>query len=579
MKFSEILSAIMNSIPIGIIAIDERGTIIFINSLAADKMEEPQDRLIGRYIKDVVPETRLLDIMTTGECLTGQKFIIKGRQSMVNYAPIVYHEKIIGAVSAFQDFAHIEKISKELEAFKALYQEMTAIFNSSDDSIWITDGQGKVLDVNQAHERVSVFKHKPSNFIGKRMEDLIAAGYFEYSAALQAIKKRERVTINQTVNGKVTYLSTGSPIFDEDGNVTRVVVNVRSVAKLVELQDNLLKEREQSLKFQNELVHLRAMHIADSSLIFRSASMRQIVEMTSRIAGVDSTVLITGESGTGKDVVAKLIHRQDKGDQKPFITINCAAIPEQLLESELFGYEGGAFTGARKQGKAGMFELAHSGTLFLDEVGELPLGLQVKLLQAIQNRKIFRVGGTKPLSVNVRIITATNKDLMTMIRQKAFREDLYYRLMVIPIYIPPLRERKEDIPLLVFHFIDEFNKHFGFKKTMLPQAMDCLLDYPWPGNVRELRNVIERIVVISPRNEITADDLPDAVRSKEFLPEIGTKLKDAVMETEKYLLSKTYKKYGSWQKVSEILGVNLSTLYRKASGYHLLERSSRNQDC
>ena len=573
MRLIETLNAIMSSIPIGIIAIDEQGRISFMNSLAAGKLEDDPDRIIGRHIRDVVPETRLLDILKTGEGLTGQKFVINNKDYMVNYAPIMEHEKIIGAVSAFQDFVHIEKISKELETVKALNKEMTAIFNSSDDSIWITDGQGKVLNVNQALERLTGYKAEA--FVGKTMQELIDSGIFDHSAALLAIKRRERVTINQTVKGKVKYLSTGSPIFDEEGKISRVVVNVRSVAKLVELQDKLLKEREQSLKYQSELAHLRAMHIADSSLIFRSASMRQIVEMTSRIAGVDSTVLITGESGTGKDVVAKLIHRQDKGDQKPFITINCAAIPEQLLESELFGYEGGAFTGARKQGKAGMFELAHSGTLFLDEVGELPLGLQVKLLQAIQNRKIFRVGGTKPLSVNVRIITATNKDLMTMIRQKAFREDLYYRLMVIPIYIPPLRERKEDIPLLVFHFIDEFNKHFGFKKTMLPQAMDCLLDYSWPGNVRELRNVIERIVVISPGSEITTDDLPDAVRSKEFLPEIGTKLKDAVMETEKYLLSKTYKKYGSWQKVSEILGVNLSTLYRKATRYHLLERSSR----
>jgi len=560
----------MNSIPIGIVAIDERGNISFINSPAAGKLGEPQDQVIGRYVKDIVPETRLLDILKTGERLTGQKFAINNRDYMVNYAPVVSQGKIIGAVSAFQDFFHIEKISEELATVKDLNKEMTAIFNSSDDSIWITDGQGKVLNINRALERMSGLRS--ADLVGKSMEELIDSGMFDHSAALLAIKKRERVTINQTIKGKVKFLSTGSPIFDEQGNISRVVVNVRSVANLVKLQDKLLKEREQSLKFRNELSHLRAMNLADSDLVFRSASMRQIVEMTSRIAGVDSTVLITGESGTGKDVVAKLIHRQDKGDQRPFITINCAAIPEQLLESELFGYEGGAFTGARKEGKTGMFELAHTGTLFLDEVGELPLSLQVKLLRSIQDRKIFRVGGTKSISVHVRIITATNKDLLQMIKEKTFRQDLYYRLMVIPIHIPPLRERKEDIPSLVYHFLDQFNNHFGFEKTILPQALDCLLDYPWPGNVRELRNVIERMVVISQGQQITASDLPDTIRAKKFLPGSGTKLKDAVIKTETHLLSETYKQCGSWQKVAEILGVNFTTIYRKAARYHLLDR-------
>ncbi|OPY89842.1 MAG: Transcriptional regulatory protein ZraR [Syntrophaceae bacterium PtaU1.Bin231] len=566
----EKLNAIMNSIPIGIIAVDERGYISFINSPAAAKLGKAQDQIVGHYVKEIVPETRLLTILKTGKRLTGQKFAINGRDYMVNYAPVLSNGKIIGAVSAFQDFFHIEKISEELKTVKALNSEMTAIFNSSDDSIWITDGQGKVLNVNMALERLTGLK--AADLIGKTMEELIESGLFDHSAALQVIKTRERVTINQTVKGKVKFLSTGSPIFDGEGNLVRVVVNVRSVAKLVKLQNKLLKEREQALKFKNELTYLRAMNLAESDLVFRSTSMRQIVELTSRIAGVDSTVLITGESGTGKDVLAKLIHRQDKGDQKPFITINCAAIPEQLLESELFGYEGGAFTGARKQGKTGMFEVAHTGTLFLDEVAELPLGLQVKLLRAIQDRKIFRVGGTKPISINVRIITATNKDLMKMLKNKTFREDLYYRLMVIPIHIPPLRERKEDIPPLVFHFLDQLNNHFGFEKSILPQVIDAFLDYPWPGNVRELRNVMERMVVISQGQEITTNDLPDTIRAGKFLPETGTKLKDAVMKTEIHLLSETYKKCGSWQKVAEILGVNFTTVYRKVSRYGLLNR-------
>jgi PAS domain S-box-containing protein len=460
--------------------------------------------------------------------------------------------------------------SEELKSLKGWTRYLNAIFNSSDDGIWITDGSGKVLAINLACEQITGLKAQ--DLVGKSMHELVKTGLFDHSAVLLAIEKRQSVTIQQTVKGKVKYLTTGNPIMDERGNLFCVVAKIRNIAKLVSLQDQLLKQKEQSRKYKDELAYLRALRIKESALVFRSASMRQVVETASRIAGVDSTVLITGESGTGKDVLARHIHSQDKGSDRPFITINCGAIPEQLLESELFGYEGGAFTGARKEGKVGMFELAHKGTLFLDEVGELPLGLQVMILQAIQNRKIYRVGGTKPIPVSVRIITATNRDLTAMMKEKKFREDLYYRLMVIPIHIPPLRTRKEDIPLLVRHFIDEFNHHFGMEKTLSPQTLECLVQYDWPGNVRELRNIIERMVVMSHGQEITVDDLPETLRTKKAFSGSSTHLKDAVATTERLLLSETYKQCGSWPKVAEILGVNFTTVYRKASRYGLLHR-------
>ena len=460
--------------------------------------------------------------------------------------------------------------SEDLESLKGLNVYLRAIFNSSDDGIWITDGSGKVLAINAACEQITGLKAQ--DLVGKSMHELVKTGLFDHSAVLLAIEKRQSVTIQQTVRGKVKYLTTGIPIMDEQGNLSCVVAKIRNVAKLVSLQDQLLREKEQSRKYKDELAYLRALRIKDSALVFRSASMRQVVETASRIAGVDSTVLITGESGTGKDVLARHIHGQDKGSDRPFITINCGAIPEQLLESELFGYERGAFTGARKEGKVGMFELAHKGTLFLDEVGELPLGLQVKILQAIQNRKIYRVGGTKPIPVSVRIITATNRDLTAMMKDKRFREDLYYRLMVIPIHIPPLRTRKEDIPLLVRHFIAEFNHHFGMEKTMSPQTLECLVQYDWPGNVRELRNIIERMVVMSHGQEITVDDLPETIRTQKTVSGAAARLKDAVAATERRLLSETYRQCGSWPKVAEILGINFTTVYRKASRYGLLQR-------
>jgi len=300
--------------------------------------------------------------------------------------------------------------------------------------------------------------------------------------------------------------------------------------------------------------------------------MAQVIELATKIADVDSIVLINGESGTGKELIAKLIHKQGKGTSKPFIKINCAAIPEQLLESELFGYEGGAFTGARKEGKPGLFELANNGTLFLDEIGDLPLLLQVKLLRAIQEKEFIRVGGTKTITFNARIIAATHRDIAKMVKEEAFREDLYYRLMVVPIYLSPLRERKEDVPLLIMHFIDKFNHRFGFNKKIMPQVIDKLVGYSWPGNVRELENIVERMMVTAPSEEITVNLVPETIMDKNFFPKRATKLKDAVEQTEKYLLSENYKEYGSWQKVAEILGIDRTTVFRKVVRYGLEKR-------
>jgi len=477
-----------------------------------------------------------------------------------------------GVVTAagFAAALHSGELSSELRALKDINKELEAVIDSSYDAIWVTDGDGLILKLNKAGERIS--GRPAAAFVGRNMREFVDKGYIDQSAALLVMEKRERVTINQTVqtaNGEVVLLVTGNPIFDDEGRLFRIVTNTRDISELVRLRDQLLKEQQQSLKYMTELVQLRTLQGKDLDLIFRSVAMQRIVELSSRIADVDSTILITGESGTGKEMIARLIHRLGRGDKKPFITINCGAIPDQLLESELFGYEGGAFTGAKKEGKPGMFELAHLGTLFLDEVGELPLGLQVKLLRALQQKEIVRVGGTRSIPVDVRIITATNKDLTQMLKEKTFREDLYYRLMVVPIHTPPLRDRREDIPPLVYHFIDEFNRHFGFRKTVSPEVMDRLVGHDWPGNVRELKNVVERMMVISHGNEVTMKDLPDFVHQKRPLPKSGARLKDAVIEVETFLLSETYKTHGSWKKVAEILGVDYTTVYRKVARYHL----------
>jgi PAS domain S-box-containing protein len=569
-EFREQVSSIMNSATTGIIAIDEDGTIVVANRMAEDLLGIRAVESLGRNIVDIIPNTRLMDIMKSRKPLTGQKFPGNGVSLMVNYAPVIREGRVVGAVSVFQDISRVEEISHELGVVKGLNRELGAIIHSSYDGIWVTDGEGRVLDINEAYERITGIKAK--EVIGRTMRELVDDGYFDQSVTLIVMKELKSVTINQTVKGKKQILVTGNPIFDDEGKLFRVVTNVRDVTELVNLREQLTLEKEQSRKYEAELTHLRSLQVRDSCLVFRSKPMTQIVEIAVKMANVDSTLLITGESGTGKELVAKLVHRQGKGEASPFISINCAAIPEQLLESELFGYEGGAFTGAKKEGKPGLFELAHNGTLFLDEVAELPLTLQVKILRAIQDKEVSRVGATKTIPVNVRIIAATNRDLAKMLREGTFREDLYYRLMVVPLHVQPLRNRKDDIPLLVRHFLDEFNQHFGYEKTLSPEVLDKLVNYPWPGNVRELKNVIERMIVMAPGNEIGMESIPESIYTRKYVPRQGARLKDAVEETERYLIEEAYREHRSWKKVAEILGIDRTTVFRKASKYHIAEQ-------
>ena len=260
----------------------------------------------------------------------------------------------------------------------------------------------------------------------------------------------------------------------------------------------------------SSLLESQSVHASFDSIISRSTAMEKIKKRALQVASSNSTVLITGESGTGKGLLARAIHKESPRCSKPFFSVNCAAIPETLLESELFGYERGAFTGAEKNGKLGKFQLADKGTLFLDEIGDMPLHLQVKLLSCLQNRQVDPVGAVRPVDVDVRIIAATNKDLEEMIRQNQFREDLYFRLNVIPLYIPPLRERPEDISMLVQHIIMKFSMAMGKAVTGIEaDAMDVLLSYSWPGNIREVENVIEYAINMEQSDTITVDSLPE----------------------------------------------------------------------
>ncbi|WP_232732313.1 sigma-54 interaction domain-containing protein [Bacillus sp. mrc49] len=451
-----------------------------------------------------------------------------------------------------------------------LNRALDAIIESSYDGIYITDQQGTTLYTNSAIERITGIPKE--YYIGKSVDQLIKRGILNASVTHKVVKLRRTVSVVQdNFAGKETLI-TGSPVFNEAGEIEQVVTNIRDLSDLNELMHELTKANELNHQYKQEIEKLRKITSQDG-VVFVSDKMKTIYEIAERISDIDATVLILGETGVGKDVLARNIYnrsiRSKKGD---FIKINCGAIPADLLESELFGYEGGAFTGANQKGKPGMFEMAESGILFLDEVGELPLQLQVKLLRALQEREIQRIGGTKPKKIDVRIIAATNRNLSEMVKSGDFREDLFYRLNVIPITIPPLRERREDILALTDLFLKKSNEQYKFSKEIDSRLKEYFFQHDWPGNVRELINIVERLVVLTDHSLLSMNDLPE-----EYQPENRNQanynssltLKAAVERAEKEILTKAAQTYQTTYEIAAALDSSQATIVRKLKKYRL----------
>jgi PAS domain S-box-containing protein len=456
--------------------------------------------------------------------------------------------------------------------------ELEDILEASHDGLFITDGHGVIVMVNSAWERICGMSRE--FVLGKSAQDLVNNKYYTESSVIAAIKARKKMTImlEMTKGEKIgqKILATAIPIWDEKGEIRRVVANIRDITEILYLKELLGKTQQLNELYAAELEQMRFQQITkDCDVVARSSRTKRVLEMAAQVAKVDSTVLITGESGSGKEVIANAIHRLGHRSEGPMIKINCGAIPETLLESELFGYESGAFTGARKQGKLGMFEMAKKGTLFLDEIGDISFNLQAKLLRALQDHEIMRVGGLKPIPVDARIVAATNKNLEEMVKAGSFREDLYYRLNVVSIEIPPLRERKEDIPLLVLHLLEKINKKYQLNKRVNSEVIDNFMTYSWPGNIRELENVIERVLVMTEKDEIQARHLPAGLRDQLFsggekvVLNENISFKRAIEQAERQLLEQALKKHGSTRKVAKALKINQSTVVRKIKKFNL----------
>ena len=563
-RMSIFLDAIYNPI----VAIDTEGFIIFCNKALARVSGLKKDEIEGRPIDEIFEDSQLIRIIRTGKAESVQKVKMGEKVYLTNRAPIMAGGQILGAAAVLQDISELEAISNELEHTKRISMELDAIIESSFDGIYVTDGQGRTIRVNKSYESTTGIRRE--DVLGRKMDELVEEGFFNESVSMRVLKSRKGESLVQKIHTGKTVMVTGIPIFDEKGEITLVVTNVRDVTELYKLQNELSKMEMLRTRYESEIEQLRESSGA-SSIVIRSKKMKEIYELSMRLAKVDATVLIQGESGVGKEVIADLIHSNSPRNDRPFVKISCAAIPEQLLESELFGYEGGAFTGAKAQGKAGIFETAHGGTIFLDEIGEMQLGLQAKMLRVLQEKQIMRVGSNKPIDVDVRILAATNRDLGELAAAGGFRRDLFFRLNVVPLVIPPLRERKEALISLAYTFLDKFNRRYGFSKQISPDALEIMNDYDWPGNVRELENTIERMVVITRGDVISAHDLPEKLKKAPFgaAPAgIATgSLKQAVEDLERDMVTRALEACSSTRKAGAALGVDQSTVVRKMKRY------------
>jgi len=445
------------------------------------------------------------------------------------------------------------------------------LLESSYDGIWITDHVGKILFANSANAKLLGVPR--SELENKTTQELQDEGAFQTSAILEALQTRQQVSrVCNNPRTCLTVLATATPVFNEAGDIQYIFNNVRDITALNEMRESL-QDKDEIIRQQNSQLETMKLRLGVGTIVANSKAFTQVVELARRAATFDgATVLILGESGTGKEVISELIVNTSPRKDKPYLQINCGAIPENLIESELFGYEKGAFTGADAKGRKGLFEAANGGTVFLDEIGDLPLHMQVKLLRVLQQRRIVRVGGTETVNLDVRIIAATNKDLKQMVNEGRFREDLYYRLNVVPIEIPPLRDRKEDILPLVNHFLTVANRKYHTNKSIYSDTIDVLESYSWPGNVRELENLMENLVITTPGDIIRRENLSERLKfsteNRGFTEDTEViTLKETVERAEYMAIQKAIRQCGSIRKAAVALGVDPSTIVRKQQNY------------
>lgn len=569
----KVAEAILDNPLMACVVVDKRGIIRFINQAYLEWLGKNRDEVMDRHILEVTPHSKLPEVLRSGKTDPVDLWSVNDRETIITRFPLFSGDQVIGAVgqTIFLDKAGAKLLMKKLQTMEKEYETVSEVLVQSPYQIYvIVDKAGIITFMNQTY--LHLLDMKKEDVVGRHILEITP-----HSKLPEILRTGDIHEIDTwTVNGRDTII-TRTPII-KDGEITGAVgrslfLDMSQTKILI----NKLQEMSKELNYYKEEFrqHYQARWKFDD-LIGTSPEFAMVKSMARQLAHTRSTILITGESGTGKELFAQSIHNQ--GEQEgPFVRVNCAALPENLLESELFGYDEGAFTGAKKGGKPGKFELAKGGTIFLDEIGDMPLGMQTKLLTVLQERVIERVGGTNPIPINVRVIAASNRDLEQMVADHEFREDLYYRLNVVRLHLPPLRERMEDIPLLVDYLIAGINNHLKVHVPRISdEALHMLQSYHWPGNVRELQNLLERAINLA--------SVKYAVRLEvQHFPSLGddsnvpvinetgrTTLNASVQKLEKELIEQMLKStnYNKAQTAKE-LGLNKSVLYSKIKKYGL----------
>lgn len=447
--------------------------------------------------------------------------------------------------------------------------ESERLLQSLQDDMLVTDANGTITRVTKTMKKL--YGVETEELVGLSVYDLEKSGVFTPIVTPLVQKNHKRTTIIQTTKDNKKLLVTGIPVFDDKGELWRVATYSHDVTELVNMKEYLLEMEDEMKRVMHELHHLRSAYIQEHGFIARSSAMKRCLEMAKQVADVDVNVLLLGESGVGKTQVAKMIHKESPRHNGPFIEVNCGAIPESLFEAEFFGYAGGTFTGASKNGKVGLAELAEGGTLFLDEVGELSLNNQVKVLKFIQEKQFYPVGGRQMKTVDFRLITATNRPLEKLVEEERFREDLFFRLHVVPITIPPLRERTSDIIPLIEYFVQHFSNKYEREIQLEKMALKLLCEHEWKGNVRELMNIIERLIVTAPGKLIKAEDIwipHDKTKGQDHYTFEGS-LPNTLANVEEKIIREAASTFRTTTEMAKWLGISQPSVVRKLKKYRI----------